>query len=179
MKKYLIVILLALVSLSARAQYSAVRINALGWATGTINAGVDVALSDKWSIEFSGYWNPIGTENLRMKVLAGTLGVRRWRFEPHVGLFWGVHSTVAKYEVGNRRVRYNGWTAGAGCSVGYSWMLSRRWNITLEGGAGLFYMEDMKYSPDAAPTVDEIVVHNYKRVVLAPSKFEVAFSYLF
>lgn len=85
----------------------------------------------------SGYWNPIATDNLRMKVLAGTVGVRRWRCEPYAGLFWGLHSTVARYRVGNGRNRYNGWTAGAGSSVGYAWRLARRWSFSLEGGLGI------------------------------------------
>ena len=60
-------------------------------------------LAEKWSVDVSGYWNPISTESLRANILAATVGVRRWRFEPHVGLFWGLHSTLAKYKVGNRR----------------------------------------------------------------------------
>lgn len=178
MRKLLILLVCVLAAHTASAQYTAVRVNALGWATGTLNAGVDVAVAQKWSVELSGYWNPISTESLRANVLAATIGVRRWRFEPHVGLFWGLHSTLAKYKVGNSRTRYNGWTTGIGSSVGYSWMLAKRWNLTLEGGVGIYYMDDLRWHPDPSP-YEAIRYEHCRRIVLAPSKIEVAFSYLF
>lgn len=178
MKKIVIILLLVLTVNTASAQYSAIRVNALGLATGTINAGVDVAMSQKWSIDLSGYWNPIDTKNLRAKILGATVGVRRWRFEPHVGFFWGVHSSIARYRIGNGHTRYNGWMVGAGSSLGYSWMIARRWNFSLEGGLGIFYMDDTRWHPDPSP-YDDIRLEHYRRVVLAPSKLEVSFSYLF
>lgn len=178
MKKILITTLLVLLTSSVFAQYTAVRVNALGLATGSINAGVDVAVSDKWSVDVSGYWNPIATGQFRLKTLALTAGVRRWHFEPHVGLFWGVHLTAAQYKVGNNATQYNGWLTGVGSSVGYSWMLSKRWNFSLEGGLGLFYMEDTRWSPNTSP-LDDVALQHYRRVVLAPSKLEISFSYLF
>lgn len=178
MKRIIVSLLLTLLYGTASAQFSAVRVNALGMATGTLNAGVDVAVSEKWSVDASGYWNPIATKNLRAKVLAGTLGVRRWRFEPHVGLFWGLHSTVARYRVGNRHTRYNGWTIGAGSSVGYSWMLNKRWNFLLEGGLGVYYMNDTRWSSDPSPS-QAVLLRHYRRVVLAPSKLGIACSFIF
>lgn len=178
MKKTFLICCLLLASLSVKAQFTAVRINALGWATGTMNVGIDVAVSEKWSVDLSGYWNPIDGDNLRFKVLSTTIGVRRWRFEPHVGMFYGVHATVTKYKIGNAQKRYNGWMAGIGSSVGYSWMLSRRWNVSLEGGLGIFWMDDVLWHPYSTQT-DDIIMKNYKRIVLAPSKIELSFSYLF
>ena len=72
MKKLFILLLCVLAAHTASAQYTAVRVNALGWATGTLNAGVDVAVAQKWSVDISGYWNPISTESLRANVLAAT-----------------------------------------------------------------------------------------------------------
>lgn len=178
MKKILFLIMFAMTAVAASAQYSAVRINALGIATGTINAGIDVAVSEKWSVDASGYWNPIMAESFSTNTLAATVGVRRWRFEPHVGFFWGVHSTVASYKVGNSNTRYNGWAVGIGGSVGYSWMIATRWNFSLEGGLGFFYMNDTKFNPDTPPT-DDITLYHNKRFVMAPSKLEASFSYLF
>lgn len=121
---------------------------------------------------------PHSTERLQFNVLVGTVAVRRWRFEPHVGLFYGIHATAAKYKVGNTGRRYYGWTGGAGASVGYCWMLSRRWNFSLEGGLGVFYMRDTLWHPDSS-SLEDILLRHCKRVILAPSKIEVAFSYLF
>lgn len=178
MRRLFMMLLLMMSANIASAQYTAVRVNTLGLATGTVNAGVDIAVSDKWSVDVSGYWNPIETDAFRSKVLAVTAGVRRWRFEPHVGLFWGLHTTAAKYKVGRKDTRYNGWLAGVGSSIGYSWMLSKRWNLSLEGGLGLFYMKDTRWNPNTSP-LDDVVLKHYRRVILAPSKLEVSFSYLF
>lgn len=106
------------------------------------------------------------------------MGVCRWRFEPHVGFFWGVHSAVAQYRVGNRNKRYNGWTVGIGASAGYSWMLHRRWNFSLEGGLGLYYMNDTRWNP-APPPGDDVFLRHYRRIALAPAKLEASFSYMF
>ena len=163
---------------TASAQYTAVRVNALGLVTGTINVGVDIAIADKWSIDISAYWNPIDTPHLRVKTLAAAAGIRRWRFEPHVGLFWGAHAALAQYRIGNVSNRYNGYLAGLGSSIGYSWMLTRRWNITLEGGMGIFYMDDIQWTPHPSP-YEDIYIKRHKRLVLAPSKIELSFSHLF
>ena len=64
MKKLFILLLCAFAAHTASAQYSAVRVNALGWATGTLNAGVDVAVAQKWSVDVSGYWNPIDRKSV-------------------------------------------------------------------------------------------------------------------
>gem|GEM_PF-2123203 len=114
MKRIFALLLFVLAANAAPAQDAAVRVNALALATGTLNAGVDVTVSRKWSITASGYWNPIATDNLRMQVLAGTVGVRRWRCEPHAGLFWGLHTGMARYRVGNGCNRYNGLDGGRG-----------------------------------------------------------------
>ena len=178
MKRLFVLLLFVLAANAASAQYTAVRVNALGLATGTVNAGVDVAVSEKWSVEASAYWNPISTESLRTKVLGAVVGVRRWRFEPHVGFFWGVHSALAQYRVGNRNKRYNGWAVGVGASAGYSWMLHRRWNFSLEGGIGLYYMNDTRWNP-APPPGEDVFLRHYRRLALAPAKLEASFSYMF
>ena len=180
MKKILMLLLplFALAASTASAQYSAVRVNALGLATGTLHAGVDVPVSEKWSVDVSGYWNPISTENLRAKVLGAAVGVRRWRSEPHTGLFWGLHATAACYRVGNRHDRYNGWTAGIGPTVGYAWKLAGRWRFSLEGGLGVYYMDDTRWKPHPSP-VEDVLLRHRRRIVLAPAKLETSFSYLF
>lgn len=174
-------IFLAVLSLSvqyAQAQYSAVRVNTLGLASGTVNTGVDVAVAPKWSLDVSGYWNPIALNSFRVKTFAITAGVRNWRFEPHVGPFLGFHTTTAFYDCGGRNHHFKGWLTGIGVSYGYSWLLSNRWNFTLEAGLGCFYMRDRRqkyYTPPA----DDIYIYHYRRIVLTPSKLEVSFSYLF
>ena len=146
MKRIFALLLFVLAANAAPAQDAAVRVNALALATGTLNAGVDVTVSRKWSITASGYW--------------------------------GLHTGMARYRVGNGCNRYNGWTAGAGSSVGYAWRVARRWSFALEGGLGLYYMDDTRWKPRPSP-VEGVLLRHYHRVVLAPAKLEVSFSYLF
>ena len=179
MRKSLIITALVLLgSTGARAQFFAVKSNALGLATGTINAGVEVAVAKQWSVEVSGYWNPVETDRFRSKVWFVQPAVRWWRYEHFAGHFVAVHPAYGRYDVGGDRFHRHGWFAGVGASYGYSWLLTKRWNFTAEGGIGLYYMRDRRdnYTTDDWSPVR--IVHA-RRVVLAPSKLEVSFSYLF
>lgn len=57
-------------------------------------------------------------------------------------------------------------------------MLGARWNLTVEGGLGIFYMKDTRRDYYQDPWQDKLIYH-YRRIVLAPSRAEVSFSYLF
>ena len=46
----------------ASAQIFAVRANALAACSATLNVGAETALTDNWSLELSGYWNPVYDE---------------------------------------------------------------------------------------------------------------------
>ena len=137
MKKLFIALLFALATgATASAQYTTVRTNVLGLATGTVNVGVDVAVADKWSVDVSGYWNLISTERLQFNVLVGTVAVRRWRFEPHVGLFYGIHATAA-IPAGVTMAGREGPappSATAGCSrAGGTFLLREDWAYSICG----------------------------------------------
>lgn len=178
MKRLLILAMLSLSALCAQAQYSAVRINLLGLSTGTFNAGFDVSVAEKWSVEGSVFCNPVNMTTFRSKALGISAGVRNWRFEPHVGSFLGIQTTTAKYDFGGRNHHFSGWMTGIGASYGYSWLLSTRWNFTLELGIGCYYMRDKRqnyFTPDD----EDIYIRHYRRIVLAPSRAEISFSYLF
>lgn len=178
-KKLIITAILALCALTgAQAQYYGIKTNAAMLPTGTVNAGFEVSLAKQWSLDVSGYWNPISTDKLSAKFWYVQPGVRYWRYEHFVGPFIGGHATYGQYTVGNDRWYYDGWFTGAGVSAGYSWILTDRWNFTLEGGLGLYYMCDTKYWHDYSDW-EKICVRHYRRVVLAPSKIEASFSFLF
>ncbi len=175
MRKFLIITALVLLgSTGARAQFFAVKSNALGLAAGTVNAGVEVAVAKQWSVEVSGYWNPVETDRFRSKVWFVQPAV----YEHFAGHFVAVHPAYGRYDVGGDRFHRRGWLAGLGASYGYSWLLTKRWNFTAEGGIGLYYMRDRRdnyVTDDWSPVT---IVHA-RRVMLAPSKLEVSFSYLF
>ena len=101
-----------------------------------------------------------------------------WFFEEYVGHFLGTHLAAAKYDIGGNRFHRKGWLTGLGFSYGYSWLLSTRWNLSVEAGVGFYYMRDTRrdhYVPDDR---DEYIYHT-RRLVLGPSKCTVGFTYLF
>ena len=120
----------------ASAQIFAVRANALAACSATLNVGAETALTDNWSLELSGYWNPVQTASLSMNFHAVQLGSRYWFYESFVGHFIGQHLTYAGYDLGSRTKRYKGNAYGLGVSYGYAWMLSKRWNVAVEAGVG-------------------------------------------
>ena len=80
--------------------------------------------------------------------------------------------------LGSRTKRYKGHAYGLGVSYGYAWMLSKRWNIALEAGIGLYHTRDTRRDPTVSDWEDEYIYH-YRRWTLAPSKLELSFSYIF
>lgn len=177
-KIFTLALLCGLCTLTAKAQYYGVRVNALAALTGTLNAGFEASLSDRYSLDVTSYWNSIHTSRLRMQFLAGQVGVRRWLFESYTGHFMAAHAAVARYHVGTDKKHYKGWLTGAGFSYGYSWPLSPRWNVCAEAGIGLYYMNDTQRRYGVSCTQNEYIHRNHRWVV-APSKLEVSFSYLF
>ena len=101
-----------------------------------------------------------------------------WFYESFVGHFIGQHLTYAGYDLGSRTKRYKGHAYGFGVSYGYAWMLSKRWNVALEAGIGLFHTEDIRRDPTVSDWEDEYI-YRYRRWTLAPSKMELSFSYIF
>ena len=162
----------------AAAQIFAVRANALAALTATLDLGAEVSIADKWTVEASGYWNPLRTENLSTCFHAVQLGGRYWLYESFVGHFVGAHLSYVGYDLGSRTRRYDGLAFGIGLSYGYSWMLSTRWNVAVETGIGLFRTRDTRRDPTVGDWDDEYIYH-YRRWTLFPSRLGVSFSYLF
>ena len=169
---------LAAIHHRAAAQFFGVRVNALAALTGTVAVGAEAALTDNWTVETSAYWNPIRTERLTTQVGAVQLGVRHWFYEDFVGHFLGLHASWVDYRIGNRRRTYDGRAYGIGISYGYAWILSKRWNLVVEAGAGLYRTRDTRRDPVTSDWDDRYIRHA-RRWTLAPSKLEVSFNYLF
>lgn len=145
---FLSLLLLSAAAPPATAQFYGIKSNVLMLAVGTINAGFEVSLSDRYTLDVSAYWNPVRTRSVQMQVLAIQPGVRRWLYEAYAGHFFCTHLTVARYNIGGSRHYTRGWLTGVGFSYGHSWLLSRRWNLTLEAGIGLFYADDRRHRHD-------------------------------
>lgn len=164
--------------MGAKAQFYSLRTNALQWAVATPNIGFSVELSRKFTFDVDVLVNPLKTPEFSMQGIALQEGFRYWFMEANIGTFLGIHLTEAVYNVGNKSNMYKGFLAGAGLSVGYSWLISKRWNVAVELGGSVLYMQDSRHPIGVPHTEDEIVVHS-KRIVVAPTKCAVSFVYMF
>ena len=178
MKKLLILLLCTLAAHTTTAQIFAVRADVAAALTGTLHLGVETAVTDRWTVEVSGYWNPIDMPKRSLNFAAVQAGGRYWLYEAFVGHFFGGQLSYVNYDLGSRTRRYNGRAHGVGVSYGYAWMLAKRWNVSVEAGIGLFHTNDIRRDPTVSDWADEYIYHN-RRWTLAPSRLEVSFSYLF
>lgn len=134
------------------AQDVAVKSNLLYDATTTLNVGLEIGLSPKWTLELPVNYNPWSfAKNRKLKHWGVQPEARYWFCERFMGHFIGIHGTVAGYNVGGLKIfgldehRYEGYLYGGGISYGYQWILSKRWSIEATVGVGYLHLDHAKY----------------------------------
>ncbi len=142
----ILVLLLACCFLrEANAQEVALKTNGLYWATTTPNLGLEMAFSQKWTLDISGGYNPwTFSDDKKMRFWLVQPEVRYWLCEKFEGHFVGVHFHGAQFFGGFKEKRYDGYLAGGGITYGYDWILSPHWNLEAAVGIGyarLWYKE--------------------------------------
>lgn len=157
-------------AIAACAQKVAVKSNVLYDLTTTINVGVEYALSDRWTIEVSGNYNPwMFTQTIKNgdgTVLERYDGMlRHWMVQPEVrrwlrhtfdGHFVGLHALAGQYNCGGLGILPNGWADGrqgtdglqhkrfegwmAGAGAAYGYLLKLKGRLWLELSIGAGYL---------------------------------------
>lgn len=179
-------------SVSTSAQDVAVKTNLVYDATTTLNAGVEVGLSPKWTLDLSGNYNPwTFSDNKKWKHWLVQPEVRYWFCNKFMGHFVGAHLLGGQFNVGNINIdndflgthisklsdhRYEGWGIGAGLAYGYAWPLSKHWNFEAEVGVGYVYLEYDKFRcAKCGEKMDSGKHHNY----WGPTKAALNIVYIF
>lgn len=157
-RKLLGILLLALVSMAASAQHTAVKTNVLYWATATPNIALETRMARKWTAELSVGYNPFTfSDNKKLKHIAIQPEARYWLCSPYEGHFFGMHLIYSHYNAGGidvpfglfsnlKRYRFQGDLGAAGIGYGYSWMLpGNHWSIEAEIGVGVGVTRYDKY----------------------------------
>lgn len=145
-----------LLTTGVTAQELAVKTNLLYDATTTGNIGVEAGLSKKWTLDVSGNLNPwTFSNNKKIKHWMVQPEARYWLCEKFNGSFFGIHAHGGQFNVSDwdfpialkalKDKRYEGWFYGAGVSYGYQWVMSRRWNLEMNAGAGYARVHYNKY----------------------------------
>ncbi len=179
MKKVLFLFFLLAGMSSAFGQEFAVKSNLLYDATTTINAGVEMGLSPKWTLDISGNYNPWtfgSTEpKTRLKHWLVQPEARYWLCEKFNGHFFGAHAHYGEYNVGGikflgdnlKNNRYQGNLYGAGISYGYQWLLSNHWSMEAVIGVGWAHLDYDKYPCADCGTVQASEIKDYFGVTKA------------
>ncbi len=190
MKLPVIAALLLTAASTATAQV-ALKTNLLSDATLSPDLGLELPLGKKWSVDISGNFNGWTVNGHRWRHWIAQPELRYWLCERNTGHFFGMHLFGGQYNVGNidmdfkflgtdfsrlKDSRFEGWYGGAGLAYGYSWILSRHWNLEAELGIGWSYTRyDRFRCADCGKKVESNRPHNY----VGLTKAAVNFVYVF
>lgn len=188
---FLFVLILVLGVPHIGAQTLALKTNVVYDATTTLNGGVEVAFSKRWTLELSANYNPFSfSEGKKWKHWAVQPEVRYWLCQKMNGHFFGIHALGMEYNLGGMDLnlrflgtdfrglkghRYEGWGVGGGLTYGYAWMLSKHWNVEAAIGLGYVYSEYDRYVCERCGDVLEADRHHF----VGPTKVALNLVYVF
>lgn len=130
------------------AQKVAVKTNLLYDATLVPSLGIEIGLGQRWSLDISGTYNPFRFEECKFwKNWTVSPEVRFWTCESFNGFFVGLHAIGGEYNFTGFKMpfdliedletlRYEAWSYGGGLTLGYQWVLSKRWGLETSLGGG-------------------------------------------
>lgn len=183
---------LGLFSMGARCQEVALKSNLLYDAFATLNAGVEVGLADRWTLDVSANYNGwTFSHDRKWKHWLLQPEARYWFCDRWAGHFVGAHALGGQYNVGNldnnlsflgtdfsgiSDNRYQGWFGGLGLVYGHSWILNKHWNLEALLGFGWVYTRyDVYPCAHCGTKVAEDKSHNY----VGPTKAAINLVYTF
>jgi putative salt-induced outer membrane protein YdiY len=158
MRKLILLIVLVLFCGTLFAQKIALKNNLLYDATLTPNLAMEFALGAKTTLDLGAGYHPFDLGNDRQwKHWLAQPEFRWWFCERFNGAFVGAHALGGEYSFAKldlplgvfsdlRDYRYEGWYGGGGISVGYQWILGRRWSLEAAVGAGYVRVQYDKYT---------------------------------
>lgn len=165
----------------------AMKTNLLYDATGSVNVGVEWAMSSRWSVDVSGNYNAWDFARKRKwHHLLVQPEVRYWFCESGNGHFIGVHLHGCKFNIAHvkmpfglwkelRHRRYQGDLWGGGFTYGYSWLLSKHWNVEAAVGVGYARVRYDKYPCASCGRLLDSGKKNY----FGPTKAALSMVYVF
>ncbi|MDE6270419.1 MAG: DUF3575 domain-containing protein [Muribaculaceae bacterium] len=186
-------LLFLFIPFKTHAQDFAVKSNLLYDATATVNIGAELRLSRKWSFDLSGnmnFWS--FSEGKRWKHWLLQPEARYWFCRSMGGHFLAFHALGGQYNVGHvdldflsflgknfkefKDNRHQGWYGGAGVGYGYSWLLSRHWNLEAEIAVGYIYTRyDVYRCAGCGKKIASDLTHHY----FGPTKAALSIVYVF
>lgn len=188
----LLLVLALFASQNVNAQNVAAKTNFVYDATASINAGLELGLAPKWTLDVSGNFNNWNmSEGRKWKHWFVQPELRYWLCDRFSGHFFGFHLLGGQYNVGGLDIdlnflgtdfsklkdhRYQGWFIGAGVAYGYTWILDKHWNLEAELGLGYGYTRFDRFEcVGCGRKIEEDKKHHY----VGPTKAAINLVYLF
>jgi len=158
------------------AQNVAVKTNGLYWLTTTPNAGIELALNKKVTLDLSAAYNPwTFNDDKKMRFWFVQPEAKYWFCEKFEGHFIGLHLHGAQYFGGFKDKRYDGYLVGGGLTYGYDWILSPHWN--LEAAIGIGYAHLWYKESERIPCLK--CYENKHKNYVGPTKAALSLIYIF
>lgn len=188
----LVAITIAALPQSVAAQKIGIKTNILSDATLSPNAGIEVGLAPKWTLDVSGQLNLWTlSRGRKYKHWLVQPEARYWFCDRFAGHFVGAHLHGGQYNVGGldmgfsmlgtdfgklKDYRFQGWFVGAGVAYGYAWVLGRHWNLEAEIGLGYSYT---RYSQFKCAGCGKKLKSNRPHNYFGPTKAAINVVYVF
>jgi len=183
MKKLIFIMISIAVSASLFSQDAAIKNNLVYDATLTPNLGLEFRLGGKQTMDINVGYNPFTfSDGKKFKHWLVQPELRFWMCESFNGTFVGIHAHGGEFSVAGIKLpfgmfkplrdnRYEGYFVGGGISLGYQWIMSKRWSFEASLGAGYAFIDYDKYPcPDCGPKIKSDT-YNYWGVTKATLSF--------
>lgn len=179
-----------IISTKGHAQFYAIKVDALGLVTTTLNVEGAMVISNQWSLHMPLKVNPWKFGDKVYKHASIMPGVRYWLVDSYShGLFVGANALATIYDqcglMTNKPnyfgydYRYKGYGFGAGLSGGISMPMGKRWNIEFEVGvAGMWATHDV-YNEKLPDPYKSLRIGRQKAFFVVPGKIGANLVYLF
>ena len=191
--KLLLILCMVWPGIKINGQNVAVKTNLLyDIAAYTANAGVEVGLAPRWTLDLSANYNGWTlSHDRKWKHWLLQPEARYWFCDRFAGHFIGIHVLGGQYNAGGLKnnisflgtdfsklsdYRYQGWFIGSGIAYGYAWILGRHWNLEAEIGIGYIYTRYDSYPcASCGKKIAEDMAHHY----FGPTKAAINLVYTF
>lgn len=149
----LLLLLLLSFTVSISGQQVALKTNVLFLAPASPNAGVEISIGKKFSVDIWGTYNPWMFNNkMHLNFYLAQPELRYWFCRKFEGHFIGLHGHYGRFDIGQipfipnlQQHELRGTLYGGGLSYGYHWAIGRHWGLEATIGGGYARMEYTRY----------------------------------
>lgn len=153
----------------------------LFWGTTSPNAGMEIGIGRKFSVDIWGAYNAWKYKNnMMLNFYLVQPEIRFWFCRKYEGHFVGLHGHYGHFNIGQipfipnlQNYVLRGDLYGGGLTYGYHWALGKRWGLEAMIGGGIAYMNYTKYRCEECAEAVGI----YSRSYIGPTRIGLSIIY--